>query len=443
MGVLRPLLLSALLSLLLIALPRHAAAQEAEVPLVYAAASLTDVLQQIAADYSRERQRSVRLSFGSTATLARQIEAGARADLFVAADEDWMDYVEQRGLVRRSSRLPLLGNSLVLIAPASSTTQVSLQRGVDLGAVLGKRGRLALADPASVPAGKYAKAALSSLGAWQSVEPRIVAGDNVRMALLYVARGEAPLGVVYATDAQAEPRVRVVAQFPRESHPPIVYPVALTTQARPGTGAFFEYLAGSTARARFEAAGFVVLADARAPSLACRVGERDVDTEIRLFQREARPAGAGDDHAGGSSGLAGGTAGTDGTGETDDGDDTDDVSDASDTRGTGNARDTSDVDSARATAAAGNANPTADTMMPTGRVVRQTTADHQRTHGPVAATTMYGPASCPACRRCPDKPSMRSPICCCTTSARAWPTSVPMAPPPAASGARRRSGVWG
>lgn len=199
-----------------------------------------------------------------------------------------MDYVEQRGLVQPVSRLPLLGNALVLIAPAASTTRLSLQPGVDLGAALGQRGRLALADPASVPAGKYAKAALGSLGIWQSIEPRIVASDNVRMALLYVARGEAPLGVVYATDAKAEPRVRVVAQFAHESHPPIVYPAALTTQARPGAAAFLDYLVGNAARARFEAAGFVALADPRRPSLACRVGERNMDTEIRLFQGEAR-----------------------------------------------------------------------------------------------------------------------------------------------------------
>ena len=262
-----------LLSLLLIAAPYRAAARQTETPLVYAAASLTDVLQQVAADYARDRQKQVRLSFGSTATLARQIEAGARADLFIAADEEWMDYLEQRHLLRSGSRTSLLGNQLVLIAPASSKVALSLQRGVSLEAALGKRGRLAVADPASVPAGKYARAALGALDAWQAVKSRIVAADNVRMALLYVARGEAPLGIVYATDAKAEPRVRIVAEFPPRTHPPIVYPVALTARAQPETGAFLEYLAGPAARARFTAAGFTVLAGERAPTTSGRAHE--------------------------------------------------------------------------------------------------------------------------------------------------------------------------
>ncbi len=266
----------------------EAADRAADQPLVYAAASLTEVLQQVSADYRRDTGRVVRLSFGSTATLARQIEAGARADLFIAADRDWMDYVDQRSLIARGSRRDLLGNRLVLIAPAGSGTRLELKSGMTLRNALGPSGRLALADPASVPAGKYARSALRTLGAWDQVESRIVASDNVRMALLFVARGEAPLGVVYLTDAKAEPRVEVIGEFPAGSHPPIVYPAALTTAARTGSAEFLEYLAGAAARARFAAAGFSTPADARSAALECRKGDWDFGPELGLFQGEPR-----------------------------------------------------------------------------------------------------------------------------------------------------------
>lgn len=245
-------------SLLLLPLASAADAEDAP-PLVYAAASLTDVLQQIGGDYQRERQQHLRFSFGSTATLARQIESGAAADLFISADAEWMDHVARRGLIRPGSRIDLLGNRLVLIAPADSHAAVRLEPGVALAAALGARGRLALADPASVPAGKYAQAALTRLGAWPAVATRYVAAENVRMALLFVARGEAPLGVVYRTDALAERKVRIVAEFPPDSHPPIVYPAALTTRSRKAAAGFLDYLAGPAAQARFVAAGFSVL----------------------------------------------------------------------------------------------------------------------------------------------------------------------------------------
>jgi molybdate transport system substrate-binding protein len=251
-----------LAALLVVSLPpagRAADADAAVGPLVYAAASLTEVLQQIGADYARERGAVVRLSFGSTATLARQIEAGARADLFVSADQHWMDYVERRGLIQRASRVDLLGNRLVLVAPADSRLALTVGRGMPIRAALGARGRLSLADPASVPAGRYARAALSSLGVWPEVEGRIVAAENVRMALLFVARGEAPLGVVYATDARAEPRVRVVGEFPSTAHPAILYPAALTSGARAAAAPFLQYLTGTSARARFAAAGFSIV----------------------------------------------------------------------------------------------------------------------------------------------------------------------------------------
>jgi molybdate transport system substrate-binding protein len=238
--------------------PSLRAAEDAAGPLVYAAASLTEVLQQVGADYARERGGKVRFSFGSTATLARQIEAGARADVFVAADQDWMDYLDRRGLVQRAGRVDLLGNRLVLVAPADSRLVLAIGRGMPIRAALGAAGRLSLADPASVPAGRYAKAALTSLGVWEQVEGRLVAAENVRMALLFVARGEAPLGVVYATDARAEPRVRVVGAFPANSHPPIVYPAALTTGARAAATPFLQYLSGAAAQRRFAAAGFSI-----------------------------------------------------------------------------------------------------------------------------------------------------------------------------------------
>lgn len=246
----------ALLLATLVATAARAQSSADPTPLVFAAASLTNVLQQIGADYERDQRRRVRLSFASSATLARQLEAGARADLFISADEDWMDYVARRDLLQPASRVALLGNSLVLVAPADSSVRLTLAPGVQLAAALGARGRLALADPASVPAGKYARAALTTLGAWPQVAGRHVAAENVRMALLLVARGEAPLGVVYRTDALAEPKVRIVAVFPATSHPVIAYPAALTRGARPGTDAFLGYLMGPAAGARFRAAGF-------------------------------------------------------------------------------------------------------------------------------------------------------------------------------------------
>jgi molybdate transport system substrate-binding protein len=167
-----------------------------------------------------------------------------------------MDHLDQRGLVRKASRVDLLGNRLVLVAPADSRLALKIGRGMPIRRALGATGRLAVADPASVPAGRYAKSALAALGVWGEVEGRIVAAENVRMALRFVARGEAPLGVVYATDARAEPKVRVVGEFPAASHPRIVYPAALMRGARPTATPFLEYLSGASARARFEAAGF-------------------------------------------------------------------------------------------------------------------------------------------------------------------------------------------
>lgn len=224
---------------------------------VFAAASLTDVLQQIGADYAATGQPLPRFSFAASSALARQIESGARADVFFSADREWMDYLESRGLLRGGTRRDVVANSLVLIAPADSRLQLAVAPGFPLAAALGPRGRLATGDPDFVPVGRYARAALTTLGVWDGIAGRLVRADNVRVALAYVARGEAPLGIVYATDAQADARVRVVAAFPADSYPPIRYPVAATRDAAAGAEAFIAFVSGPVAAARFAAAGFV------------------------------------------------------------------------------------------------------------------------------------------------------------------------------------------
>ncbi len=284
----KPLWLSLGLAALLTA-PAFASDPEDAEPLVYAAASLTDVLQTIGADFNRDRNRPVKFSFGSTATLARQLEAGAPADLFISADQEWMNYVAERKLINPQSRVNLLGNSLVMIAPSSAPAGTLELTASGIAAALGPSGRISLADPTSVPAGKYARAALTQLGLWEGVAQRFVASDNVRTALQFVARGEAPLGVVYETDARVDPRVRIVAKFPPASHPPIIYPAALTNRSGATAAMFLEYLTGPAARARFEAAGFRVLVDESTPAVACRVGNWDMSAEIGLFQGVARP----------------------------------------------------------------------------------------------------------------------------------------------------------
>jgi molybdate transport system substrate-binding protein len=223
---------------------------------VFAAASLKTALDQVAADWTATTGQTVVLSYAATSALARQIEAGAPADIFFAASEDWMDDLEDKGLVQAGSRRDVLGNVLVLIAPAPAPS-VDLA-SVDLAALLGD-GPLAMAGEA-VPAGIYGRAALSSMGLWDGVATRVAQTDNVRGALALVALGEAQLGVVYASDAMAEPRVSVIATFPKDSHPPIVYPAALTAAATgPAPAAFLDYLSGPGALAVFVANGFVAV----------------------------------------------------------------------------------------------------------------------------------------------------------------------------------------
>lgn len=225
---------------------------------VFAAASLANAMKEIAADYQKASGKSVAVSFAASSALARQIEASSGADIFISADLDWMDYLEKKGLIAPDSRHNLLGNRLVLIAPKDAAAPVAIAPHFDLLAAL-KGGRLAIANPETVPAGRYAKAALTALGVWDSVAGHLADAEDVRVALAYVARGEAPLGIVYETDAKAEPAVRIVGAFPENTHPPIIYPAALLKDHKPEARGFLRYLSLSEARAVFERNGFTVL----------------------------------------------------------------------------------------------------------------------------------------------------------------------------------------
>lgn len=222
---------------------------------VSAAASLTEALDAVARKYEQQAGSRVLTTYAASPALARQIENGAPADIFISADSEWMDYLSNRQAIDQASRRNLVGNRLVLIAPAGAALQLKSLTAPLLIQALGN-GRLAMADPQTVPAGRYGKAALTWLGAWPQVAPRVIPAEHVRAALTYVARGEAPLGIVYRTDALAEKRVRIVAEFPAQSHGPIAYPAALTARASPAGGAFFEWLVAPEARAIFKAHGF-------------------------------------------------------------------------------------------------------------------------------------------------------------------------------------------
>ena len=224
---------------------------------VFAAASLTDALNEIGKAYEAKTGNHVVFSFAASSVLARQIESSAGADMFLSADLDWMDYLDKKSLLKPGTRKTLLGNHLVLIAPAGLKINVKIAPRFDLAGALGNS-RLAIADPASVPAGKYGKTALTNLGIWDSVSGKLAVAENVRAALAYVARGETTLGIVYNTDAKIEPRVHVVGTFPDNSHAPILYPVALTKDARPIAADFEKYLKSAAAKAVFAKDGFIV-----------------------------------------------------------------------------------------------------------------------------------------------------------------------------------------
>lgn len=244
------------LTVLLLALAEPALAQPTLT--VFAAASLRDVLDAQAAAFTRAGGPPVRFSYAGSSAIARQIESGAPADLFISADSDWMDYVAQRGLVDVRSRRNLVTNHLALIAPADSKVRITISKSMNLRAAL-EGGRLAMAG-SDVPAGRYGRAALASLGVWSDVQGRVVQADNVRNAMMFVARGEAPLGVVYDTDAKVEPRVRIVGLFPAASHPPIVYPGAVVkSSTHPAAPRFLTYLRSRAGQATFRRYGFTPL----------------------------------------------------------------------------------------------------------------------------------------------------------------------------------------
>ncbi len=239
--------------------PLPALAQPKEL-VIFAAASLKNALDEAAAGWARETGKPApKMSYAASSALAKQLEAGAPADLFLSADLDWMDYAAGKGLIRPDTRVTLLANRIALIAPSDSTATIAMGPGLDLAAVLGQ-GRLAMANVDAVPAGKYGKAALEKLGAWDGVKDKLAQADNVRAALLLVSRGEAPLGIVYTTDAAADAKVKVLATFPPDSHPPILYPVAVTRDStHPDAVAFLAYLRGAGPKAAFEKQGFTVL----------------------------------------------------------------------------------------------------------------------------------------------------------------------------------------
>ena len=251
-----PLLLACALS----ASSGIAQAEEPKKPqlLVFAAASLTNVLGELASTWEKSSGVAVKLSFAASSVLARQIEAGSNADVFISADQEWMDYLQSRNLIAQPTRVNLVGNRLVLIAPADSRIKIKIKPGFDLaGALAG--GRLSTGDPDTVPVGRYARSALTSLGVWDQVADRLVRADNVRSAMNFVARGEAPLGIVYATDAQIDAKVRVVATFPDNSHAPITYPAAATASAGPDAAGFLAFLRSKQAAPLWKKYGFLEL----------------------------------------------------------------------------------------------------------------------------------------------------------------------------------------
>lgn len=233
-------------------------AAQAPAPLVLAAASLQESLTAAAEAWHARGHPTPRLSFAASSALARQIGAGAPADLFVSADEAWMDDVAGKGFIVPATRVSFLGNRLVLIAPATRPQQISIRPGFPLASALGSEGRLAIADPAAVPAGLYGRAALTRLGVWPSVAGRLAAAENVRAAMALVERGEAPLGIVYATDALASKGVRVAGIFPAASHPPITYPIArLKAGTSPDAEGFRAFLVSRAGKAIFARYGFL------------------------------------------------------------------------------------------------------------------------------------------------------------------------------------------
>lgn len=226
---------------------------------VFAAASMKGSLDKVAAAFEKEGGTKVTISYASSSQLAKQIEAAAPADIFISADTKWMDYLVEKGAVKKEAAVNFLGNRLVLVAAKDSTLSLKIEKDFPLAATLGDD-RIAMGEPKSVPAGKYGQEALEFYGVWKDVQPRVAGADNVRAALKLVSSGEAPLGIVYATDAKADPEVKVVDTFGEESHSPIVYPVApVAASSNPATDAFMKFLLGPEAATIFKDAGFSAL----------------------------------------------------------------------------------------------------------------------------------------------------------------------------------------
>jgi molybdate transport system substrate-binding protein len=226
---------------------------------IFAAASLKNALDDIAGQWQHATGKKAVISYAASNTLIKQIEQGAPADVFISADLDWMDYGQQKNLIKPDSRFTLLGNRLVLIAPKDSSVSANIQPGFDLAALL-KGGRLAVGNVEAVPAGKYGKAALEKLGVWNSVKDKIAQAESVRAALLFVSRGEAPLGIVYQTDAAADKGVKVIGTFPANTHSPIIYPIAaVAASTNPGGASYIAYVKSPAAGAVFKKQGFTPL----------------------------------------------------------------------------------------------------------------------------------------------------------------------------------------
>lgn len=229
---------------------------------VFAAASLKNALDDINTAWKDETGKEAVISYAGSSALARQIEEGAPADIFISADRDWMAYLSEKNLTQKDSEVELLGNRIVLIAPVDSTAEITIEQGFDLAGLLGDE-RLAMANIDAVPAGKYGNAALTALGVWDEVVGKVAQAENVRAALALVATGEAPFGIVYQTDAAADDKVKIIATFPEETHEPIIYPAALTADAKAADAAdFLAFLKTQQARTMFEKQGFTVLVPA-------------------------------------------------------------------------------------------------------------------------------------------------------------------------------------
>lgn len=225
---------------------------------MFAAASMKNALDEADAAYTAKSGVKVSVSYAASSALAKQIEQGAPADIFISADTAWMDYSIKNKSINEATRVDLLGNAIVLIAPKDSKIEnVTIGQGFDLARLAGD-GRITTGDVKAVPVGKYAKAALEKLGAWQAAEPKFAMAENVRAALALVARGEAVLGIVYSTDAKVEPGVKIVGTFPADSHPPIVYPVAATANAKTDAADYLAFLKSAQAKAIFEKYGFSI-----------------------------------------------------------------------------------------------------------------------------------------------------------------------------------------